>query len=119
MDLEQLRGANLLSFLEALAQAASRMLLRLQSMSNAGGMNPTSVPDCHRMLTMLEKEFSCQALVNIAWSFATLAGSACATHPHIRQLFLLIHNESIIRYEGGILRSGYFVQGAVQMGASK
>lgn len=39
----------------------------------------------------------CQALVNIAWSFATLLGPACCQQPSIHQLFLLIHNESLTR----------------------
>jgi hypothetical protein len=38
-----------------------------------------------------------QALVNIAWSFATLLGVACCQQPAIHQLFLLIHNESLTR----------------------
>jgi hypothetical protein len=38
-----------------------------------------------------------QALVNIAWSFATLINGVCATHTTIRQLFSLIHTESILR----------------------
>lgn len=38
-----------------------------------------------------------QALVNIAWSFATLLGGACCQQPAIHQLFLLIHNESLTR----------------------
>jgi hypothetical protein len=38
-----------------------------------------------------------QALVNIAWSFATLLGVVCCQQPAIHQLFLLIHNESLTR----------------------
>lgn len=38
-----------------------------------------------------------QALVNIAWSFATLLGVACCQQPAIHQLFLLIHSESLTR----------------------
>jgi hypothetical protein len=38
-----------------------------------------------------------QALVNIAWSFATLLGVACCQQPAIQQLFVLIHRESLVR----------------------
>lgn len=38
-----------------------------------------------------------QALVNIAWSFATLLGVACCQQTPIHQLFLLIHRESLTR----------------------
>jgi hypothetical protein len=95
MDLEALPGANLLAFLEALAGAAARMLLRI-SAANAGHA-PSDVGDCVRLLATWERDFSCQALVNIAWSYATLAGGVCATHPPIRHLFALIHSDSLIR----------------------
>lgn len=38
-----------------------------------------------------------QALVNIAWSFATLLGVACCQQPPIQHLFMLIHSESLVR----------------------
>lgn len=38
-----------------------------------------------------------QALVNIAWSLATLLGPVCASQGSVRQLFNLIHTESVNR----------------------
>lgn len=38
-----------------------------------------------------------QALVNIAWGFATMMGEVCAANPLFRQLFLQIRQEAIMR----------------------
>lgn len=95
VDLDAM-GCAPLKFLEALAQTASHMLVRLQQQQSFRHV-PSSVQDCVRFLGNAEAEFSCQALVNIAWSFATLVGATCATHAPIHQLFTLIHTESINR----------------------
>ena len=57
---------------------------------------------------MLEAEFSCQALVNIAWSLATLLGNSCAVHPPVRSLFALIHATAVARLAATaeVLRAG-------------
>eukprot|EP00798_Chlamydomonas_sp_ICE-L_P031622 gene31622-6816_t len=48
-------------------------------------------------MTTSEKTFSCQAMVNIAWSIATLMGEECSMVPSIKSLFLAIRHESVVR----------------------
>jgi hypothetical protein len=44
--------------------------------------------------------FLLQALVNIAWGFATMMGEVCAAHSLFKQLFLQIRHEAIMRWVG-------------------
>jgi hypothetical protein len=92
-------GAVMARFMAELARAAGRCLLgphaSLAPPGRSGG--ELRLPECQRYLALVEREFSCQALVNIAWSFATLLGPAAPATPAVQQLFLLIHDESITR----------------------
>ncbi|GBF95057.1 hypothetical protein Rsub_07558 [Raphidocelis subcapitata] len=98
MELEAF-GSEAVGFLEAVAAAATRMLSRLQQqlLSLPRGGGGASAPDASQLLAAAEADFSCQALVNIAWALATIAGPACATHAPFRALFAVVNAESIGR----------------------
>lgn len=53
----------------------------------------------HLQASMLEAErkFSCQALVNIAWSFASMLGEECSSNAEFRLFFLQIRREAVLR----------------------
>eukprot|EP00775_Hariotina_reticulata_P005241 gene5241-5476_t len=98
MDMDATRSPNVMRFLNELAGAAARALARPHaSCPPPGSLGELRLPEAQRYLGLVEREFSCQALVNIAWSFATLLGVACGQQPPIHQLFLLIHAESLTR----------------------
>jgi hypothetical protein len=98
MDLDAF-GDVAVAFLEAVAMAATRMLTRLQQQLLALPRQPGGAPDAAQLLAAAEADFSCQALVNICWALATVAGAACATHPPFVQLFLVVNSESIGRLQ--------------------
>jgi hypothetical protein len=99
MEVDALRHPDLMRFLNELARAAARALVRPHHTLAPPGSNGVEprLPECQRYLALVEREFSCQALVNIAWSFATLLGVACCQQQPIQQLFVLIHSESLVR----------------------
>jgi hypothetical protein len=98
MEVDALRHADLMRFLTELAAAAARALVRPHAtLAPPGSNGEPRLPESQRYLALVEREFSCQALVNIAWSFATLLGVACCQQPAIQQLFVLIHSESLVR----------------------
>eukprot|EP00878_Enallax_costatus_P012598 GHUV01013157.1.p1 GENE.GHUV01013157.1~~GHUV01013157.1.p1 ORF type:complete len:745 (+),score=296.48 GHUV01013157.1:610-2844(+) len=98
MEVDALRNPALMRFMNELAAAAAHALARPHATLTPPGTNSeVRLPEAQRYLALVEREFSCQALVNIAWSFATLLGVACTQQPSIHQLFLLIHSESLVR----------------------
>eukprot|EP00879_Flechtneria_rotunda_P005744 GHRR01006045.1.p1 GENE.GHRR01006045.1~~GHRR01006045.1.p1 ORF type:complete len:810 (+),score=341.24 GHRR01006045.1:739-3168(+) len=98
MDVDATRSPGIMRFMTELAGAAARALARpYASLPPPGSAGEMRLSEAQRYLSLVEREFSCQALVNIAWSFATLLGAACCQQPAIHQLFLLIHNESLTR----------------------
>ncbi|WIA11940.1 hypothetical protein OEZ85_012022 [Tetradesmus obliquus] len=98
MDVDAQRNPQIMRFMNELAAAAARALSRPHATLQPPGTNgEPRLAEAQRYLALVEREFSCQALVNIAWSFATLLGGACCQQPAIHQLFLLIHNESLTR----------------------
>ncbi|KAI8473925.1 MAG: hypothetical protein J3K34DRAFT_518636 [Monoraphidium minutum] len=108
MELDAFGGA-VVAFLEAVATAAARMLARLQQQllalpRSAGG--PHGGPDAGQLLAAAEADFSCQALVNICWALATIAGPVCGTHPPFRALFAVVNAEAIgrLRATAALLR---------------
>ncbi|KIY99464.1 hypothetical protein MNEG_8495 [Monoraphidium neglectum] len=110
-------GGIAVAFLEAVAAAASRMLAHLQPQllalprppgGGAGGCG--GAPDAAQLLAAAEADFSCQALVNICWALATIAGPACGAHPPFRQLFSLfsvVNSEAVgrLRATAALLRA--------------
>lgn len=66
------------------------------------------VPTAYPLLSCKTANSCAQALVNIAWSLATLLGPTCGSHSAIRQLFNLIHTESVNRLHASVqlLRAG-------------
>jgi hypothetical protein len=106
MELEAF-GPTVLAFLEAVAGASARMLGRLQQVLLSLPRGAGGAPDAGALLAAAEADFSCQALVNIAWALATVAGPACASHPPFRQLFAVVNAESIgrLRATAALLRA--------------
>lgn len=77
------------AFLVAIAVSANTMLKALYSRLDLAHLSA--------FLNTVEHKFSCQALVNIVWSFATILGEECAQHPVIKQLFVNSRKEAIVR----------------------
>ncbi len=77
------------AFLVAIAVSANTMLKALYSRLDLAHLSA--------FLNTVEHKFSCQALVNIVWSFATILGDECAQHPIIKQLFVNSRKEAIVR----------------------
>ncbi|KAL6765749.1 hypothetical protein V8C86DRAFT_1782152, partial [Haematococcus lacustris] len=79
------------AFLDAVAATVVGLLIAL----------PVKQPSCPALLqaymTEREKRFSCQALVNIVWGFATILGDECVRRPAVRQLFSLTRREAVTR----------------------
>ncbi|KAG1674473.1 hypothetical protein FOA52_003078 [Chlamydomonas sp. UWO 241] len=74
-----------LSFMGAVASSAVSMLNGLRTRTDQGSMLES------------ERAFSCQALVNIVWSFATLLGENVTRVAPVRALFGCICAEALIR----------------------
>lgn len=91
LDMEAVSGSVgcVLKFLETVAATASQMLRNLH-----GRMELNQL---HAFLLSAEQKFSCQALVNIAWSFATILGEQSTTNVYIRELLNCIRKEAILR----------------------
>lgn len=55
----------------------------------------------HMMESVMEAEerFSCQALVNICWSFASMLGPECQKVAPVASLFMSIRSEAVIRLQ--------------------
>lgn len=87
-----LEGEWLQDLLSAVAVATTRLLCAVRL-----NVQPSNQKQCHEYLTLSEQRFSCQALVNIAWSFATIIGGQCAAQQSIMNMFSAIRAESIIR----------------------
>ena len=106
LDLSALGGAAE-AFLEAVALAATRALARLQRSLLALPRGASGAPDAGALLAAAEQEFSCQALVNIVWSEAALAGPACAAHPPLAALFAAANAEAAgrLRATAALLRA--------------
>ncbi|GBF91445.1 hypothetical protein Rsub_04185 [Raphidocelis subcapitata] len=100
-------GATAVAFLEAVAVAATRMLTRLQQQLLSLPRGPGGTPDAGQLLAAAEADFSCQALVNIAWALATIAGPACGTHAPFRALFAVVNAEAVgrLRATAALLRA--------------
>lgn len=62
-----------------------------------GSMVRGDVSHLQSIMMESEKRFSCQALVNIAWSFASMLGEDVTKIPAICDLFLCIRSECLIR----------------------
>ncbi|EFJ43826.1 hypothetical protein VOLCADRAFT_118954 [Volvox carteri f. nagariensis] len=77
------------AFLVAIAISANSMLKALYTRLDLAHLSA--------FLNNVEHKFSCQALVNIVWSFATILGEECGQNPIISQLFLNSRKEAIIR----------------------
>ncbi|GLC73306.1 hypothetical protein PLESTF_001358700 [Pleodorina starrii] len=77
------------TFLVAIAMSANSMLKALYTRLDLAHLSA--------FLNNVEHKFSCQALVNIVWSFATILGEECGQHPIITQLFLNSRKEAITR----------------------
>ncbi|PNH12308.1 hypothetical protein TSOC_000797 [Tetrabaena socialis] len=77
------------AFLVAIAISANTMLKSLYTRLDLAHLSA--------FLNNVEQRFSCQALVNIVWSFSTILGEECGQHPVITQLFLNSRKEAIIR----------------------
>ncbi|PNW80658.1 hypothetical protein CHLRE_07g325732v5 [Chlamydomonas reinhardtii] len=77
------------AFLVAIAISANTMLKALYTRLDLAHLSA--------FLNNVEHKFSCQALVNIVWSFATILGEECGQHPIIAQLFTNSRKEAIIR----------------------
>eukprot|EP00955_Chlamydomonas_euryale_P028807 303980-Chlamydomonas_euryale.AAC.16 len=90
-DLDSLAGMPglTINFMSSIAMAASHMLRKMQ----------TSLDATHMQASMLESEnrFSCQALVNICWSFASLLGDEVPNFPAVSSLFASIRAEALVR----------------------
>lgn len=80
-----------MNFMSSIANAAMRMLRCLHTSADLG----------HMQASMLESErrFSCQALVNICWSFASLLGEEVSEVPSIRLLFAFLRAEALVRLQ--------------------
>lgn len=91
LDMEAVSGTVgcVLKFLEAVAATASQMLRNLHSR--------VELNQLHAFLLSAEQKFSCQALVNIAWSFATILGEQSTSNVFIRELLNCIRKEAILR----------------------
>eukprot|EP00983_Pelagomonas_calceolata_P079478 1154686-Pelagomonas_calceolata.AAC.5 len=46
---------------------------------------------------LLSAKFSCQAMVNLVWSFASILGAQCACNAHIFEMFKNVRKEAIVR----------------------
>ncbi|KXZ56119.1 hypothetical protein GPECTOR_1g10 [Gonium pectorale] len=77
------------AFLVAIAVSANSMLRALYTRLDMAHLSA--------FLNNVEHKFSCQALVNIVWSFATILGDECGQHPVIMQLFVASRKEAILR----------------------
>ncbi|GIL44487.1 hypothetical protein Vafri_1938 [Volvox africanus] len=77
------------AFLVAIAISANSMLKALYTRLDLANLSA--------FLNNVEHKFSCQALVNIVWSFATILGEECGQHAIIAQLFLNSRKEAITR----------------------
>ncbi|GFR47217.1 hypothetical protein Agub_g8900 [Astrephomene gubernaculifera] len=77
------------AFLVAIAISANSMLKALYTRLDLAHLSA--------FLNNVEHKFSCQALVNIVWSFATIMGEECRQHPIISQLFLNSRKEAVTR----------------------
>jgi hypothetical protein len=69
MEVDALHNPPTLRFLNELACAAGRQLLRPHNSLPPPGRHggDLRLAECQRYLALVEREFSCQALVNIAW----------------------------------------------------
>ncbi|KAF5831979.1 hypothetical protein DUNSADRAFT_12319 [Dunaliella salina] len=76
-----------MAFLEALADSASHMLASL----DVGAVRLSDY------MTEVESKFSCQAMVNLVWSFASILGAQCACNEHVLGMFQRVRQEAIIR----------------------
>lgn len=61
------------------------------------GLGRDNLSDIQSIVMESEKRFSCQALVNIAWSFSSMLGEDVGKIPAISDLFLCIRSECLIR----------------------
>ena len=77
-------------FLFGIASCALNMLRGLRTRSDLMHMQASMVH--------AEKRFSCQALVNICWSLASMLGEDCSKIPGIRSLFTSIRSEALVRW---------------------
>jgi hypothetical protein len=61
MELDALRHPDLMHFLNELAAAAARALVRPHNtLSPPGSKGEARLPECQRYLALVEREFSCQ-----------------------------------------------------------
>eukprot|EP00195_Chlamydomonas_chlamydogama_P011872 CAMPEP_0202890262 /NCGR_PEP_ID=MMETSP1392-20130828/735_1 /ASSEMBLY_ACC=CAM_ASM_000868 /TAXON_ID=225041 /ORGANISM="Chlamydomonas chlamydogama, Strain SAG 11-48b" /LENGTH=628 /DNA_ID=CAMNT_0049573799 /DNA_START=109 /DNA_END=1995 /DNA_ORIENTATION=+ len=90
-ELDDVAGTpgSVMHFLLGVAACVVRMLGTLR----------TRVDPMQLQSSMLDSErrFSCQALVNIVWSFASMLGDECNKAPIINQMFRTIRHEAILR----------------------
>ena len=84
MDLDAAAGKSgcVKGFLQGVASVASMLLRGLDTR-----MDLSQLQAC---MMEAEKRFSCQAMVNIVWSFATMLGDECSKHPDFKLFFLQV-----------------------------
>ena len=86
-------GSSVLRFLESIATCAVILMRSLHIRPDL-----TQLQAC---LADVEGRFSCQAMVNIVWSYASMLGEECGRSGPIRNMFLTIRREAVIRCGGG------------------